>query len=130
MRQFEKRRKIRQFIYSKLVILVLIFFIVLIAKGTWGVYQKSKISLERRDLAMIELQEVNERKSDLEQDIARLESRVGIEEELRTRYSLSKDGEQVVIIIDEDPQPEAVDEEEKGLIKRTMSLFKKLNLLE
>jgi cell division protein FtsB len=130
MRQFEKRRKIRQFIYSKLVILVLIFFIVLIAKGTWGVYQKSKISLERRDLAMIELQEVNERKSDLEQDIARLESRVGIEEELRTRYSLSKDKEQVVIIIDEDPQSETVDEEKKGLIKRTMSLFKKLNLLE
>ena len=65
----------------------------------------------------------------MEEDIKLLDSRVGIEEQLRSRYSFSKEGEKVLVIIDDEPDIEA-EPEKKGIIKKTMSWFSDLNLIE
>jgi hypothetical protein len=54
---------------------------------------------------------------------------VGIEEELRTRYSFSKEGEKMIVIINEEEEyvPE---EKDHGFFKKTMSWFRGLSLVE
>jgi len=131
MKDFQKNRKIKNLFYSKISIAFLLVVLFLLVRGTWGVYQKSTISSGRRDMASVQLDNLHIRKSDLEKEIDRLDSRVGIEEELRIRYSLSKEDEKVIIIVDEELEiPENVDESQKSFIGKTMSLFRKINLLE
>jgi cell division protein FtsB len=131
MKQFQKKRQIRNMCYSKLTIVVLVLILFLIARGTWGVYQKSRMSLARKNLASVQLEKLQNRDEDLKKELERLESRVGIEEELRIRYSLSKADEKVIVIVDEEPvEPVEIDDSDKGLIGRTMSLFRNLNLVE
>jgi cell division protein FtsB len=131
MKQFQQKRQIHNMCYSKASIALLLVVLFLLARGTWGVYQKSKISLGRRNLASVQLDKLNDRKVDLNQEIERLNSRVGIEEELRIRYSLSKEDEKVIVIVDEeDNSVQNIDESQKGFIKKTVSLFRKLNLVE
>jgi cell division protein FtsB len=131
MKQFQKKRQIRNMCYSKLTIVVLVLILFLIARGTWGVYQKSRMSLARKNLASVQLEKLQNRDEDLKKELERLESRVGIEEELRIRYSLSKADEKVIVIVDEEPvEPVEIDDSGTGFIGRTMSLFRKINLVE
>jgi cell division protein FtsB len=129
MREFEKKRKIRKFIYSKFIILVLLLLLFLLVRGTMGVYQKSKESNGRENSSAVSLSKLENRKSQLEKDLEILNSNVGIEEQLRTRYSFSREGEKVIIIIDEDVEEIAVPEK-KGIVDKTVSWFKGLDLLE
>jgi cell division protein FtsB len=131
MKDFQKNRKIKSLFCSKISILFLMVVLFLLVKGTWGVYQKSTISSGRRDMASVQLDNLHIRKTDLKKEIERLDSRVGIEEELRVRYSLSKENEKVIVIIDEESDnSENIDESKKSFIGKTMSLFRKINLLE
>lgn len=131
MKDFQKNRKIKSLFCSKISILFLMVVLFLLVKGTWGVYQKSTISSGRRDMASVQLDNLHIRKTDLKKEIERLDSRVGIEEELRVRYSLSKEDEKVIVIIDEESDnSENIDESKKSFIGKTMSLFRKINLLE
>lgn len=131
MREFEKKRQIKKFIYSKAVIALLLIVLFLLAKGTIGVYKKASESASRENLSAVKLSKLEDRKSSLESEIDRLESRVGIEEELRTRYSFSKEGEKIIVIVNEEPPVvENHDENEGGFIKKTFSWFKGLSLVE
>jgi cell division protein FtsB len=131
MKQFQKKRQFKNLCYSKFTIFILVLILVLISRGTWGVYQKSRLSLERRNMASVQLEKLQNREIELKKELERLESRVGIEEELRIRYSLSKENEKVIVIVDEEPvEDQIVDDSDKGLIGRTMSLFRNLNLVE
>lgn len=127
MRQFSKKRRIRCLVYSKLTIAFLLILLFFITKGTWGMYERSKQSVTREDSAAVNLAKLESRKEKLQEDLDKIESRVGIEEQLRIRYSLSKEGERVIVIIDEDEVVEEITEEKKGFIN---SFFRKLNLIE
>ena len=106
---------------------LLLFFLV---RGTWRVYERSHNSLEKKNTANIELFDLADKQQKLNQEIVRLDSRVGIEEELRLRYSLSKSDEKVIVIIDEeDPVPES-EPINDNFLQKTRALFKKINLLE
>jgi cell division protein FtsB len=129
MREFEKKRRIKKFIYSKFSILVLVVLLFLLARGTIGVYQKSRTTHARENTSAVNLAKLEERKEKLKKSISILDSRVGIEEQLRTRYSFSKEGEKVIVIIDEENNTPEVPEK-KGIVDKTVSWFRDLNLLE
>ena len=61
-------------------------------------YAKSTEAKEKRDLAMAELKRLEARETDLKTEISRLSSERGVEEELRDRYFVAKEGERVAVI--------------------------------
>lgn len=129
MREFEKKRKIRKLIYSKFVILLLLFFVFILARGVHGVYLKSRISSSRESEYIEQIARLESQKELLENEINLLESDLGIEARLRNFYSLGKEGEDVVIIIGETLEPETT-EEPRGFVDKTMSWFRSINLLK
>jgi cell division protein FtsB len=131
MRQFEQKRKIKKFIYSKFVILVLVFILGFLIKGNIGIYTKYRESLSRKNSANVQLVKLSDRQKNIEEKIVNLETRVGIEEELRNRFSIAKEGEKMVVIIeDKNQQFEVKIPEDENFIEKTFSWFKGLNLLE
>ena len=80
----------------------LIALIVFLSKPVWGVYQKERaVRAEERETRE-ELETLLARKVFLEAEVARLSSGRGIEEEVRTKFPVSRPGEEVIVVVDEE----------------------------
>ncbi|MFO0718760.1 MAG: septum formation initiator family protein [Candidatus Paceibacterota bacterium] len=99
-REFQKRRKIRNRIYSKTTVVVLLIVILIMTRATWRVY-KTKIE-SRKDFEKVssELESMRAREAELKYEIDRLNTNKGTEEEIRKKFNVAKDGEGVVYVVD------------------------------
>lgn len=129
--QLEQKRRFRKMLYSKISIIFLLAICVFLAKGLVGVHDKARESMDRRNLSAGRLDQLSAREEQLKKEIERLESRVGLEEELRNRYSFSKDGEKMIVIVDEEAKKTSKKvEEEKEITEKIATWFKRTILVE
>lgn len=87
----------------------MVFLAVLVlaaASGLWSAYQKERESAALRHEAEVQLADLTERGDQLKAKLSRLETDRGKEEALRERYEMGKEGENLIVIVDE-PAPEA-----------------------
>jgi cell division protein FtsB len=107
--QTAAKPKVRK-LYSKTVLALLLVAIILLARGTWGVYQKEQES--RRNVAMVnaELQSLMNRKALLQSETEKLATQEGIEAALREKYQVSKQGESVLVVVDKPLPPSATED--------------------
>jgi cell division protein FtsB len=131
MRQFHKKKQIRKYLYSKFSIFLMFILIFFLSRGTIGIYQKHQESLSRKNLSAARLARLEQREAEIKDEIYRLESRLGIEEELRSRYSFAKEGEKLIIILNNNESEEFFETvEDKNIWEKTMSWFQGFNLLK
>lgn len=101
MPRLSRVRRIKRIIYSKPVVFILLILAVVIGRATWSAY----INMSETGSEATQIQDRQEKLLDkrevLEQNIARLETEEGIEEELRERFGAAKKGEQMVVIVSE-----------------------------
>ncbi|MCI0542559.1 hypothetical protein L0Y69_02280 [bacterium] len=100
MREFQHKKRTRGLIYSFPVIILLVFFLFVLAKGSFGAYQKRSYAGEKSKEAALALDLLKAREEELEERIARQKSEQGKEEELREKFLVGKEGEGVVFIVD------------------------------
>ena len=112
MRELQRKQSIRRNIYSIPSLILLLIITLVLAKGAIGVWSKNgKSAALVKELEGESLDQA-EREQQLKEDIDYLETEEGIENEIRERFSVSRDGEEVAIIIDrkdkenEESQPE------------------------
>ncbi len=98
--QGKKRRRISHL--SPLVLGLLVIFLIIILRATWGVYQKSIIAEENLSSSNKKIKEITDRKNSLQESLDRFKTARGIEEEIRTNLSVVKNGEKVINIMDGD----------------------------
>jgi len=122
MLEFESKRKFKKRLYSKLTLLILIAVFVFVAHGTWGIFQKQRMVSSDLENSEQILEKHSDRKLMLEDRLERINSDVGKEELLRDKYSVAKEGERAVFILDSDEEIEIIDEE-KGFFDRVGSFF-------
>lgn len=122
MLEFESKRKLKKRIYSKLTLIILSLVFLFLATGTWDIYQKQREV--KKDLSMTEnkLNESLKQKEMIKEKIERLDTNVGLEEALRENYSLAKEGEKAIFLIDEE-EPPLPPVEEKSFFGRITSFF-------
>ncbi len=97
---FYEKRKIRSWLYSKVTIGLIATLALLVFVSVYKRYQVERQVAERRAAAEAELKELKERAVFLEEKVSHLENERGLEEEIRTRFDVAKEGEQVVIILE------------------------------
>lgn len=102
MFDFYEKRKIRGLLYSKLTLGILLVLILLLGRSVYERYQVAQQMEEKRLETTAELNELEQRAAVLEGKVEYLEKDRGKEEELRGRFDAAKEGEQVVIIVDEE----------------------------
>lgn len=129
--QLEQKRRFRKMLYSKISIIFLLAICVFLAKGLVGVHDKARESMDRRNLSAGRLSQLSAREEQLKKEIERLESRVGLEEELRNRYSFSKEGEKMIVIVDESEKKASKNvEDEQEIHEKIATWFKRTILVE
>jgi|AntRauTorckE6833_2_1112554.scaffolds.fasta_scaffold09285_3 cell division protein FtsB len=81
------------------IVLVLIF---LLSRAVFSLYNKSTLASDNKEISADNLSELEVQKQDLEDRIERLSSERGQEEVIRKNFSMSKDGEKVFIVVDQE----------------------------
>jgi len=100
MFEYKEKKKIRQAFHSRYFLALSIVFVVLLSRGAYGVYQKSEESREKLETAKRELSSLEKREERLLANISRLQTDRGIEEEIRGKFRVAKEGEEMIILLD------------------------------
>lgn len=123
MLDFQQKRKVRGWMYNRVTIGLAFLVLLVVFHSTWVVYKKKVESEELRDISLKNVETLRNRSQDLQSKIDRLNTKQGIEEEVRSKFSVAKDEENMVIIV----QEEATTSEptkKVGKWQRIMSIFK------
>ena len=98
---FQERKKLRKILYAKATLFVFLILLVVVARGTYQVYQKAHIAQSEQKEAEKSFMELSLHTDELAQSIERLKGEQGIEGEIRQKFTVARPGEEVVVIVDE-----------------------------
>ncbi len=101
MFDFHEKRKIRSIVYSKPVVGILAIVTIVLSFSVYHRYTVAEEMKQKLNVREEELNELKHRAATLESKVQYLRDERGIEEELRNRFDVVKDGEQVIILVDE-----------------------------
>jgi cell division protein FtsB len=102
MFDFHEKRKIRGVLYSKPVIGLILAVTLLLSYSVYGRYTVASDMKDKLEAKKASLEELKGRASVLDSKVEYLENERGIEEELRNRFDVAREGEQVIILLDAD----------------------------
>jgi len=94
----EKKRK--KNIYLKLSIFVLLVLIFFVWRGTIKSYFDAKVTSENNKIAKQQLEDLEKRNLEIVEEISKLKTKEGIEEEIRNKFSVVKKGEKMIMVVD------------------------------
>jgi cell division protein FtsB len=106
MREFQERRRLKEFLHSRYAIGFLILIIILLANAVWGISAKYAKSKEIAERAKADLETLKEREASLNRSIEALNTQEGKERELRDRFGVVKEGERMIVLIEEEVKSE------------------------
>ncbi|MEI7709393.1 MAG: septum formation initiator family protein [bacterium] len=101
MRNFQQKRGWRNIVRSRPVLFILGLLVLFFAFGVVGFYRKTQITEENKRLAESKLVELQKQKEKLSSDIAKLQTTEGTEETIREKFGLAKEGEGVIVVVDD-----------------------------
>lgn len=101
MFDFHEKRKIRKVLYSRPILVVLVILILWIGVSVYERFTIEREMAQKLESRKEELEALKQRALTLESEVGHMQNDRGIEEELRSRFDVVKEGEQVVIILDD-----------------------------
>lgn len=102
MKNFQDRDKKGKRIFKSIPFLFIMFvFLIFFAIGVFSLFDKMKDTLKNKNIAKEKLENLENRKNKLLLDISNLNTEKGKEKVFRENYGLGKDGEKVIVIVDE-----------------------------
>lgn len=99
MFDFHEKRKIKSILYSKVVVGVLLTISVLLSISVYNRFVAAEEMQDKLDSRRAALQNLEERAEMLRAKVEYLDNERGVEEELRNRFDIAREGEQVVILV-------------------------------
>lgn len=81
---------------------------IILSFSTAKVYSKFKKAYDKNQETIAKIEELEQRKKELEARISALSSEAGREEEIREKFNIKKPGEEVLTIIDKIPENDKI----------------------
>ncbi|KKR62440.1 hypothetical protein A2643_02505 [Candidatus Nomurabacteria bacterium RIFCSPHIGHO2_01_FULL_39_220] len=107
MRNFRKKRGWKNIARSKPVLALLAVLVLFFAWQVLGFMRKMQITIENRKIAEDKVAELEKEKEKLSADIAKLKTGEGVEASIRDKFGLVKEGEGVIVVLDDKTAPTA-----------------------
>ena len=125
MLDFHQKRKIRAVIYARVTLVILSIIVLIMLHSTWVVFQKKGESERMKNISEKNIESLKLRQSELKSKIDRLETPSGLEEEIRSKFTVAKSGENMVVVVDNSEGPTSTTSSMIGFWQRFWDLFKK-----
>ena len=97
----QKKRRINQFLYHKVTLVILFILVIIILRSTWTVYQKKVESENIKNISLNYERGLQARSDELQAQMDSLQTEAGQEAEIRSKFSVAKENENVVVVVDE-----------------------------
>ncbi len=125
MKNFQKGNRFKNIIQSKPVLLFLSVLILFFIWNMIGLFDKMQDTIKNRKIVENKINELQKDKEKLSFDIVNLNTDKGIEESIRNKFGLAKEGEDMIVVVeDKNLLENKKDEEEKGFFSFLKNLFK------
>jgi cell division protein FtsB len=105
MKNFQQKRKWRHILESKPILFILCILILFFAWSVFGLIDKMQDTIKNKKIASEKIQELQKEKEKLVSDIDKLKTDKGVEESIREKFGLAKEGEGVVVVVEDKNQP-------------------------
>ena len=102
MLRFHEKRKLQKVMYSRAMLVLLSVPLVMLTIAVWNSYETERETYARETILKAELAELELRATELDQSITEFEDSRGIEAGLRHRYEVGREGEEIIIFLEED----------------------------
>lgn len=89
----------RRWLSSRLALCLLVLVGLLLGRAVWQTWQKSRAVIDSRTKAERELGALAARQAKLEQELSVLKTDSGLEEKIREKFGVVKEGERVISIV-------------------------------
>ncbi len=123
MLDFQQKWKAKTFLYSRGVRVFLTIVALYSLYSTYTVYAKKHESEQAVVEAEQRLIALSSKNTSLLEDIDRLQTDEGLEAEIRSKYSVAKGSERVVVLVEEEPAPLATTSEKKTRWQKIKGFF-------
>ena len=123
MLDFQQKRKARRLMYHRVTLILLAILVLFAIHSTWIVYQKKRTSQEMKDVSLRNVEELRLRDEELKLRIERLQTPPGIEEEIRSKFTVAKGGESMVIIVDDQSQNMSTTSQKTGFWQKVWQIL-------
>ena len=120
-----QKRKIRSILYNKVTLVVLFVLVLIILRGTWVVFQKERESASMKNISIQHTEDLRSRNADLKSKTERLNTEVGVEEEIRSKFSVVKGGENMVLVVDNPDSIQSTTTPETSFWQKFIDFFTK-----
>ncbi len=125
MLDIQQKRKVRSVMYSRVTIGILFVIVLLVLHSTWTVYHKKSESEAMKAISQKNVEELRLRNEELTARIARLSTKPGIEEEIRSKFNVAKDNEKIVIIVPDNSEDVSTTSKKTGFFEKIRDFFRK-----
>ena len=123
MRGFQEKKRWQKIMQSKPILGLLGLAVLFFAWSVFGFWGKMEETRKERAITEKKVAELEEKKEKLASDIEKLGTEEGVEENIREKFGLAREGEGVIIIVD-DQEPQLEGAEKGGFWNWLKNLFK------
>lgn len=126
MTELKKKNNYR-FWHSPFALVFIFCIFMLFLYNVIGLIEKERETSHKKDLILEEIDILKEREASLGKDMAKLETEEGKEAIIREKYQVAKEGEKMVIIVDQKDQdviPEKKEKVDHGFWNWLKEIFK------
>lgn len=106
MRNFQNKRSIKSLLKSTPVLIFLVILMLFFSYNMLGLFGKMLETNKNKKIAEAKITELKESKAKLDGDISKLNTNQGLEENIREKFGLVKEGENMIVIVDEKKEEE------------------------
>lgn len=123
MAEFKRKKKVK-FWHSPIMLVLLFLLTIFLIYKIIGIYEKARETNIKKLEVLSEIEELTEREKGLSEDIAKMKTAEGIEDVIREKYQVAKEGEKMVIIVEEQSPLEVDINERKNFWSWFIGIFK------
>lgn len=99
MAKWQPKQAWQRYLYSPLAIGLMALLVLLLGAKAWRGYSTYRLAEDEREQAVEDLEALDARREELAADVALLQSQAGVEQKLRQKFSVAKEGEKVIAVI-------------------------------
>lgn len=105
MPKFGQKKSLETLLFNKLTLLILVIIALFLTQSVYERYQVERDMADRREVVEAEYAALEERRASLVEQVEYLEGDSGRESEIRQNFDVAREGEQVVIIVEDEALP-------------------------
>lgn len=124
MKNSQQKINFRRILQSRPVLVFLGLLVIFFAWGVFNLMGKMRVTIENKRLVENKVIELEKERIKLSTNIAKLKTESGIEENIRQKFGLAKEGEVMIIVMDDKNKPIAEEVQKSGFFAFFTNLFK------